>query len=76
MDSSGPDNASFESSNATARKNDGSRTNSYRSHTLHDGGSGEGKLNNAVEVLRTHALPQVSSLQEYLFDLSGKIPPI
>ncbi|KAI9783971.1 MAG: hypothetical protein M1839_002916 [Geoglossum umbratile] len=51
MDSSGPDSASFESSNATERNNDGSRTNSYGSHTVHDDGSGEGKLNSAVEVL-------------------------
>jgi hypothetical protein len=54
MDSSGPDSASFESSNATERKNDGSRTNSYGSRSLHDDSSGEGKLNSAVEVLCMH----------------------
>ncbi|KAI9781512.1 MAG: hypothetical protein M1839_005927 [Geoglossum umbratile] len=57
MDSSGPDSTSFKSSNATERNNDGSRTNSYGSHTVHEDGSGDGKLNSAVEVLLSKSLP-------------------
>ncbi|KAI9857476.1 MAG: hypothetical protein M1813_008226 [Trichoglossum hirsutum] len=73
MDSSGPDNASFDSSNATERKNDGSRSNSYASRTLHDDGSDEGRLNSAVEVLLAKSLP-CSTVTEAIRILSYTLP--
>ncbi|KAH0533915.1 hypothetical protein FGG08_007468 [Glutinoglossum americanum] len=73
MDSSGPDNAPFVSSNATERKNDGSRANSYGSRTLHDDGSSEGRLNSAVEVLLAKSLP-CSTITEAVRILSYTLP--
>ncbi|KAH0548643.1 hypothetical protein GP486_007813 [Trichoglossum hirsutum] len=73
MDSSGADNASIDSSNATERKNDDSRTNSYESRTLHNGSSGEGGLNSAVEVLLVKSLP-CSTVTEAIRILSYTLP--